>query len=67
MAKEELNACYLWEVRWAKAMPDPIVAKAIGKGIVDVACLPEERRRRLEEKGLIRVEEKEEEEEGERA
>lgn len=51
------RVCYPWAVNWAKSMPDPIVRKAIEKGLVDPGCLPPERRKAL---GLVEEEEKEE-------
>jgi len=39
--------CSLWEKNWAQSMPDFVVQRAVIKGLVDPACLPQNRRKRL--------------------
>lgn len=45
---EEKKVCSLWERNWSISVPDMMVKKAILKGLVDPACLPPERVKRIE-------------------
>ena len=49
----EKKFCSIWEVNWSKAMPDGAVANAIRRGMLDPACLPLERVKRM---GLVATE-----------
>jgi len=44
----EKKVCSLWEKNWSNSMPDAIVKKAIGHGVIDPECLPPDRVKRIE-------------------
>jgi hypothetical protein len=55
-AAEQVSKCVKWSQGWAETNPDPVVADAIGEGLVTLGCLPKSRLRRMLSNGTLEPE-----------
>jgi len=44
---EQIQKCVKWSKGWSEANPDPVVAEAVGDGLVTLGCLPKGRLQRM--------------------